>query len=194
MTPTTSTGCYKHKGIYYCGECIVDVTSYSPPWPKVQKTNLWVEPEDHLNHLARRMRVNRDDAESVRRAGFPTIHPEPLLLPTFCGECLDWFTEHPITPTAEECDMNNDPNMTRHQNALLKPESDDEKLLADAYSLVGRIADAHPNDDIGNRALQHAATSALTLLEFPTGRIDQSFYDQGIRAMVTEAGGNAQEV
>lgn len=186
---------YLFEGIHYCGDCIAKVLLDTRPWSAYTATfeSGW-EPEADLNHIARRFRVDRDDADALTNTGFPRKVTEPPDPPTFCGLCLWWFPTSEKPKPTEGNGMFNDPHIVRHANALLNPADDNEKLLVIAYQLVAKIADAHPHDLVAVKALEHAGSAALILLEHPTGRIDQAQFDKDIRAMVAEAGGDAEEL
>lgn len=84
------------------------------------------------------------------------------------------------------------PNMTRHARAMLDPQSDDEKLVVQAFQLLTRIADAHPNDYIAVAAMEGTGVAVLKLLEYLTSSsgIDQGILAQSVSDVVEGAGGN----
>lgn len=89
-----------------------------------------------------------------------------------------------------------DPHMTRHARAMLDPQSDEEKLVVQAFQLLTRIADAYPHDVMGVKAIEGAATATITLLEYLTSSsgIDQATVAQDVYGIVDKSGGDADNI
>jgi hypothetical protein len=168
-----------------------------------------------LDTLARRFRVNRNSASSVRRHNFPVKLDGPPDDPhAVCAACLRFFTVPeesagqpavmtpnqkagaPLPPHPERLAMttNVETSITRHAKALLEPETPEERTFATLYTELTHLADRHHNDTVMLPAVEHLAACILQLLNGPVGRIDQGSMDKQVRDEVRRAGGDEQDL
>lgn len=85
-------------------------------------------------------------------------------------------------------------HMTRHASALLHPESPEEQTLSSLLTELARLSDRYRDDQQAIPAIESLGSAAVRLLNFPTGRIDQSTYEKQVRDEVTRAGGDAEDL
>lgn len=182
---------YLFKGNHYCTSCIAQALLESPPWSSfTPRFEVGWDSERDLKRIAKKFKLDRDDADALNQSGFPIKISDPLSQPTFCSECLRWF---PTNTGGQE--INTQPHIMRHNSALLDPQGHDETVLSSAFSLLVKMKDSFSKgDQHGVRAIEDVASGALIMLNFPTGRIDQGKYDEDVRELVLEAGGNPENI
>lgn len=209
---------YEWNGDYWCEADIVYRLTDSEPY------SAWVDAghppgtddtETELNSIARRFRVNRNSASSLRRHNFPVLLPEPPADPhAVCAACLRFFTVpqesagrpaqmtpeqkagRPQAPHPERNDMttNVDTAITRHAKALLEPEGPHEASIANLFTELSRLADRWKDDSVMITAVEHLGSCIIGLLNGEVGRIDQGAMDKQVRDVVRRAGGDEQEL
>jgi len=192
---------YEWHGDLFCeGDIVFKLTDHEP-WSR------WVdagnEPgtdsaEEQLNDIARHFRVNRSNPQSVRRKQFPTLlttDPPPL---SFCAACKRFFIDPlPEEPTAvrtadsEEGEAMFQSAMTVHANAMLAPESSQERRITTLYTELVKLADEHPGDPHVVDAVEHLGSAIISLVNLGVDRLDQSSVDKMVRDAVRRAGGDA---
>lgn len=197
---------YLWRENFYCEGDIVSVLTDHEPWSQ------WIEAgyepgtddvETQLNQIARMVRVNRNNAGSVRRGDFPVRLDEPPSDPTaFCRACLHWFTlpetdaPPPETSTTDgrtsveqTGDDMPETHLTRHAGAMLAPAIPEEATLTNLIGELGRIGDRYKADGIMLDAVEKLASATLALLEADTGRMDPTVIRKQVLDIVRRAGG-----
>jgi len=214
----TTPAVYEWNGDYWCEDDIVfRLTDYEPysAWVDAGHPPGTDDTETELNSIARRFRVNRNSASSVRRHNFPVLLAEPPTDPNaFCAACFKFFTVPeesagrpavmtpeqkagtPLPPHPERNDMssNIDTAITRHAKALLEPEGPHETTLANLFVELARLADRWKGDSVMITAVEHLGSAIIRLLDGPVGRMDQGAMDKQVRDIVRRAGGDEQEL
>lgn len=80
----------------------------------------------------------------------------------------------------------------RHANALLDPHTPREKVLAESFASLGRIADHARGDSFMVPAVEALGAAIIRVLGMgDTGSIDQGLLDKQVRDTVRRAGGDA---
>ncbi len=198
---------YEWRENYYCEGDIVSVLTDVEPW------SAWIEAgyepgtddvETQLTQIARMVRVNRNNAGSVRRGDFPVRLAEPPTDPTaFCRACLHWFTlpemDTPNTTTdatdgrtsvsGEGTDMQGS-HLMQHADAMLAPEPPVETSIATLVTELTRIADRFKDDGVMLDAVEKLGAAIMSLTEGGTGRLDKDAITKQVKDIVRRAGGD----
>jgi hypothetical protein len=198
---------YEWRENLYCEGDIVSVLTDHEPWSR------WIdagyEPgtddvETQLTQIAQMVRVNRNNAGSVRRGDFPVRLAEPPTDPTaFCRACLHWFTLPEIetaTPTtdatdgrtsvSEEGNAMQGSTMMQHADAMLAPEPPVETSIVTLITELTRIADRFKDDGVMLDAVEKLGAAITSLIEGGTGRFDKDAVIKQVKDIVRRAGGD----
>lgn len=82
----------------------------------------------------------------------------------------------------------------RHSEGLLAPATPEEHTISTLLSQLARIADRYKGDAVMMPAVEKLGASIIVLLNGDVGRLDQSTTDRKVREIVTEAGGNGDDI
>lgn len=198
---------YEWRENLYCEGDIVSVLTDHEPW------SAWIEAgyepgtddvETQLNQIARMVRVNRNNAGSVRRGDFPVRLAEPPTDPNaFCRACLHWFTLPEVeteTPTTDATDgrtsVSGEGNamqgstMMQHADAMLAPEPPVETSIVTLITELTRIADRFKDDGVMLDAVEKLGAAITSLIEGGTGRFDRDAVIKQVKDIVKRAGGD----
>lgn len=198
---------YEWRENLYCEGDIVSILTDHEPW------SAWLaagyEPgeddvETQLTQIARMVRVNRNNAGSVRRGDFPVKLDGPPTDPNaFCRACLHWFTlpeiETPPTETSttdvrtsvtEEGNAMQGSHLMQHADAMLAPEPPIETSIATLVTELTRIADRFKDDGVMLDAVEKLAGAIMSLIEGGVGRFDKSAVIKQVKDIVSRAGGD----
>lgn len=198
---------YEWRENLYCEGDIVSVLTDHEPWSR------WIdagyEPgtddvETQLTQIALMVRVNRNNAGSVRRGDFPVRLAEPPTDPNaFCRACLHWFTLPEIdTPNTDTdatdgrtsvSEKGNDmqgSHLMQHADAMLAPEPPIETAIVNLITELTRIADRFSEDPVMLDAVEKLAGAIMSLIEGGVGRFDKSAVMKQVKDIVKRAGGD----
>lgn len=82
----------------------------------------------------------------------------------------------------------------RHTGALFAPATPEEHTISTLVSQLARLADRHRGDTVMMPAVEKLGSAIIVLLNGDVGKLDQSTLDRKVREIVTEAGGNGDEL
>lgn len=198
---------YRWRDNLYCEGDIVSTLTDHEPW------STWIEAgyepgtddvETQLTQIARMVRVNRNNAGSVRRGDFPERLDEMPSDPAeFCRACLHWFalpdSDMP-TPTtdatdgrtsvSEEGNEMQGSHLMQHASAMLDPEPPVETSIATLITELTRIADRFASHPVMLDAVEKLGASIVSLAEGGTGRFDKDAVIKQVKDIVKRAGGD----
>jgi hypothetical protein len=81
--------------------------------------------------------------------------------------------------------------MQLHVSAMLSPETNEEATLVSLYRTLDELCGRYRNDEQAETAIISLATAIIALIDFGTGRLDQTTLDKKVRDTVREAGFDA---
>lgn len=82
----------------------------------------------------------------------------------------------------------------RHIDALLDPQTPEERTFAVLLQQLGEIADRWANDQQMIPAIDGLGTCIIRLLLGDIGRLDPGMIDKAVRDTVNRAGGNGDDL
>lgn len=85
--------------------------------------------------------------------------------------------------------MATETHMSRHVEALMAPQTEEERTIGSLLTELARLADRYKGDTVMVPAVVHLGQSILVLLNGELGRLDQITVDRKVHEIVTSAGG-----
>lgn len=85
--------------------------------------------------------------------------------------------------------MATETHMSRHVEALMAPQTEEERTIGSLLTELARLADRYKGDTVMVPAVVHLGQSILVLLNGELGRLDQITVDRKVHEIVASAGG-----